>query len=688
MKKSFLLLFSLLWLVSCKSALKKAEDKFLSAEYETAAQLYTKLLQNNPAGREALLNYKIGECYRLSNRLRQALPYYQAAQNAGGVAAETDAAASDHLGFYLGLALKADEKYPEAKTQLEKYAKGGTNGDLLRRARAEVRNLATVPGILEGKTETEIKNVDALNTPGAEYGPTFYQGSLVFASDRRKEKVFETTGQGFDDLYRFDFTDTTAQLGTASAFFPETFNLEGMHDAEAAFDPSNKFVIFARSNAGKKKEPFNDVHLFVSERHPERGWLEPKLLEGVTDTAYWDACPALSPDGKTLFFASNRKSGGAVGGNDLYMSQMAANGAWGRPRNLGRTINTPGDEMFPHLGPDGRLFFASSGHAGLGGLDLFVQDTVLVKDSLGKTQKNLQIKNLGKPVNSSYDDFGLAFKHRGAGYFTSNRVGDGAKGGDDIFYFKNDSANTKLVVYCLRGTIFANDKIAAGSQATPLTSAAVYLISGNGVTVDSTTSGPDGKYEFKSRLDMTVSYLVSAKKLDYFDAKTAFSTVGKAVNPRTLPLKMNTICFDVNLTLRKDLLSALKNKPNPSGGRLNPGSGSLDIVINYEYDSTRITTEASTILDEFLLYALPFVEANPNIRLELGSHTDVRGSANYNQKLSDGRAKAAVRYLVSKGLPEKNIVARGYGESTPKVLNAKTEPQHLENRRTTVKILK
>jgi peptidoglycan-associated lipoprotein len=683
MKRYIAVLIVALFFAGCKSALKKAEDQFLSAKYETAIQMYNKILASpSAAGKENDINFLIGECYRLSNRARLAVPYYKAALDGGMVD-------NDNLNFHYGMALKANEQYADARTQLEKYAKGGSNPEHLRFARAEVRNLGGVKEILEAESHTKVKPCDAINTPAAEFAPVYYEGALVFASSRRNEKIFETTGTGFNDLYRFDMTDTANCVGTVQPFFGETFNLDGMHEASATFDPKNKFVIFARGNNGTKKELYRDVHLFISERHPERGWLPAQLLENVTDTAYWDACPALSPDGKTLYFASNRKVSGAFGGIDLYVSRLAENGTWSRPRNLGRSLNTPGDDMFPYVAPDGRLFFASNGHPGLGGLDLYVQDTVTVMDSLNKPVKQLKIKSLGVPINSSYDDFGIVFRNKGNGFFTSNRVGEGAKGDDDLYQFKNDSADIKFVDYCLRGNTFSRVKI-DNSAPNQLGEVQVELKDGSGQVLETATSDASGKFTFKAKIEAGKTYQVTAKKDGYLSDSEPFTLAGKEVNPQTLPKRFNTVCFDVDLVLRKNLLS-VNLPPTEIKGKVPPKldlNRDLEIEINYEYDSTRITSEAAVILDEFAEFLAAYLAEYPSSVLELGSHTDARGNDKYNQRLSEGRARSAVRYLVAKGIPEASIRARGYGESQLKVKSAKTEPQHLQNRRTTVRPLK
>lgn len=661
-------------LAACTSALKKAETKFARAEYETAAQLYKKVLESKPANAPEI-NFLIGECYRLSNRLRLSLPYYQAALSGGFE--------NESIEFHLGMALKVNEMYADAANVLEKYAKSGRNPELIRRARLEVKNLSEVQAIKEAETFTTISNCEKINTPASEYGPAFYNGNLVFASSRRGEKIFETTGGGFSDFYEFVFSDTLTCDGEVRPFLSPEFNLDGHNEGGITFAPNNRFMIFARGNSGKKKEPFREVNLFIS-RFIDGNWTLPEFLDRVSDSLTWDSTPALSPDGKTLYFASNRKDG-SQGGIDLYVSRLNDNGTWTRPRNLGKTVNTPGDEMFPCIAPDGRLFFASNGHPGLGGLDIFVQDTVIVGyDSLKKPIKELQIKNVGTPINSAYDDFGIVFRSKNSGYFSSNRIGDGAKGDDDIFMFRNDSADIKTVAYYLRGTAYGKSDINAQPEVLPETT--IILQDQQGNPIDTVRTDAQGKYAFEKPIEINRLYRIIGQKPDYLPDNEQLDTQGKGVDPKTLPLRHNKIYFDVDLTLRKDILAVLRTPKDPKRP-LKP-SDVPEIEILYEYDSSRITPQAAAILDNFVEFLKDYFEQYPTTVLELGSHTDSRGSDAYNMRLSQRRAAAAVEYIVSKGIPRENIIAKGYGETEPKIPRARTEAEHQANRRTTIKIAK
>jgi peptidoglycan-associated lipoprotein len=664
-----LLLFALVALSACMTTVQKAKSKFDVAEYETAIKLYKKHLSANPPD-APIINYQIGECYRLSNRLKQALPYYQAALEGKAKAPK--------LNFYMGYALKANEQYAEAAAFLDRYSKTGSDGDLMRLAAQEAKNLKEIDKIKNTPSYTTIVNLENLNTSAAEFAPMMYGDKLIFASDRRREKVFETTGTGFQDLYAFEFTDTIKHTGSVQPFFGENINLDGHHESEVTFARNGKFMIFARSNSGKKKEPHQDVNLFSS-RLEDGQWTEPELLDKVCLEDTWDACPALSPDGRTLYFSSNRK-GGSQGGLDIYVSRLNQ-GTWSRPQNLGKVVNTAGDEMFPYVAPDGRFFFASSGHPGLGGLDIFVIDTVQVGIDTVTKKPILQpkVRNVGTPMNSSADDFGIVYKSKVSGYFSSNR--DGGKGDDDIYYFYNDSLDVKkTVVYYLRGVTYSTN---FKNEQKILPNVSVKLLDDNGNLIDSLLSDNSGKFLFPKPVEIDKNYKLNGQKINYLKAENSYSTVGKGVDVALLPKKENIIYFDTDLILKVNEFAPSDSTPTGK-----PTTKILELEILYEFDSARITKEAGVLLDEFSAFLIDYYKEFPNTVIELGSHTDERGSANYNRRLAQRRADSAVKYLISKGIPADKMIAKGYGEDQPKIKNAKTEEEHQANRRTTIRIVK
>lgn len=644
-------------MTSC-SLYENALMSFQSAEYEVAIKEFEKYLSKNPKNR-AEINFRIAECYRLSNRLPQAKTFYEKTMEIGGFQHE-------NLAFYYAYSLKVNQEYEKAAAAFEKYLEKGRNADFIRQAKTEIANMKTVAEIAKTDVQTTIKPLENVNSVASEFAPTIFGKNVIFASSRRNEATFKSTGTGFQDLYALEILDTLKNTGNfAPNFFNENINLEGQHEASATFSADGKTMIFARGNKGEKDEPYTDVQLFSATFDEKLNtWTVPKMMERISRKDAWNSCPALSPDGKTLYFASNRKDD-SQGGVDIYFATKDKNGVWGNVQNAGKLINTAGNELFPYIDKKGKFFFASDGQIGLGGLDLFKIDTVLEK-----TTKNPKVVNLGVPINSVSDDFGIVFRNKNDGYFSSNRAG--GQGDDDIFSFHNDSANNKKVVYYLQGTSYATVKERKGTTQQILANTSLKLIDNQGKTVDTQTSDANGKFKFTPALDMTQTYTVFGEKASYLHHSVKFPTKGREVKDVSkLPKRDNEIWFDTLVVLQKNILD-----------------GAIpELEILYEYDSSRITSLAAVELDEFTDFLVDYFEQFPNQTLELGSHTDARGSAKYNEKLAQRRAEAAVRYIVSKGIDSQRIVAKGYGEYELKIKVAKTESEHQINRRTTIKII-
>jgi peptidoglycan-associated lipoprotein len=582
--------------------------------------------------------------------------------------------------FYYAQALKASGKYEEAAKAFEQFYQNGGAEDLVKLARKEKDYLKTIQEISKTNSFTKIMNCDGINTPTGDFAPTILQKKVVFSSSRRNEQVFLTNGLGFNDLYVYSFTDSAKCEGNIVPFFNQNINSFGSHEASATFSADGKTMIFARSNRGEKREIMKQVKLFKSTFNGTE-WTEPTILAPIsTDSVdVWDSNPALSPDGNTLYFASNRATDN-YGTTDLFKATKDANGAWGNIQNLGKPFNTEGREDFPYIAPDGRLFFTSESHGSLGGLDIFVVDTIKVMDETTKKETNTyKIRNVGVPMNSTADDFGIVFSNKTDGYFSSNRMTDGAKGDDDIYAFANDSIYQKTVKYYLQGISYKKD---LKNVISTLSEVKMELRNDKGEVIETITSDSEGKFKFSKPVLIDKNYTVfGTKGSEFLDADTLFSTMGKGVKDITkLPKKDNEIWFDTKITLRENFLAERKDK---KGKIIVP-----EITILYDYDKANVRADAAIILDEFYGFLKDYFEEYPDQVLEMGSHTDARGNDKYNQKLAQRRADSAVAYLIAKGVSAERIKAKGYGESELKVKNAKTEPEHQQNRRTTVKIIK
>ncbi|WP_338767674.1 OmpA family protein [Bernardetia sp. ABR2-2B] len=679
---ALILLFA--FFTACSSVYQKADSEFNRAAYNKAITLYQSYLAKNPA-KAAEVNYKIAEAYRRSNRLQMALPYYKKVKEAG--TDKLTAGDRDTLRYYTAEALKVNKKYTEAKAQFEDYAKFGINQKLKTLAQSEIDNLESINEIAEANKYVTVVPCDGINTESSDFAPTKWMNKLIFSSDRRKEDVYEGTGQGFYDLYSFetenDISDTTnACIGTVKLWGGEVFNKAGTHDASATFSPDGNTVIFARSGNGDKKgESDKEVSLYTSSLN-NGVWSEPKALTYV-NSSYWDGTPHISKDGQTLYFSSNRAS--SKGGLDIYTASFNdRDKTWSNVQRLGDDINTEGNEMFPYIDEKGRFFFASDGHGGLGGLDIFVQEEMKnPEDTATMIKKN---RNVGAPINSAGDDFGLTFteKEDKGGYFTSKR--DNPNGmdstitetNDDIYRFHLDSLDIREVRYVLRGTVEGVDKVENTREF--LSGVEMDLNLGNNNIVKVSTDDK-GKFLFDTSLVIGKVYDIDVNAAGYLPKNdNAFSTVGRGLDKSKLTQMFTLVYFDTAFVLTKDFFE--------TGGGEGKDMLPPEIEILYELDKSRLTQEAKDKLDNFVAFLKEYLAMYPDAKLTMGSHTDSRGSNGYNQRLSQRRANSAVNYIIEKGISKTKIKAVGYGENRLKIPNAKTEEEHQLNRRTTVEVVK
>ena len=610
--------------------LSKGDKQFARGQYELAIPLYQAEVAKGKNA--AIANFRIGEAYRLSNRVEQAEPFYKAALDGGVKNADA--------GYRYAEALRANGKYDEAAAQFATYASSGGNRNLAGRAETDNKNALASKEVAAIKNKYEVMPVDALNSAASDFGGTMMAstGELVFASGRDGKK-FLGNGENFNDLYAIKFDNAATMTGGTARKLEGPFNSENKHEASATYTPDGKTMVFARSNDGSKKG-YLSVDLWIS--YNKAGvWSEP-VLANINDRTADDFSPAFAPDGTTLYFASSRKGG--QGGNDLYKASLGPNGRFSPAENLGEAVNTAGNENFPGVAPDGTLYFASDGRPGVGKLDIF-----MVKG--GRTM------NLGADVNSVADDFAPVPLTNETGLFSSNRAG--GKGSDDEYMFKKKSP--KLVTFYADGTVLERDNKA--NTTLPVAGAQVTIIGPNNLR-QTAVSGADGKFSLK--LDSVSNYTFMAERAGDFAARTSLSTVGRKPSQDQLAAPQNDVKLPVSLTLNKIILAkAIEVK---------------DIL--YDYNKYDIRPDAAIRLDTLVQTLVD----NPKISIELSSHTDQRGKDAYNMKLSQQRAEAAVAYIVSKGVDKARITAKGYGETRPVVLKPTTEEEYQRNRRTEFRV--
>lgn len=626
----------ILYITSCHTAAyytKKGNKKFALGEYDFALQNYQSALSKG--GNKAYLNYKIGESFRLSNRLTESVGYY-------GKAIEENPKLDTAL-FYYALGLKWQGNYEQSETRMKEYLEKGRSYEFKNRAQMELNSLALWEEIYKKQTGYKIKNADYLNTPGADYGVVQYdEKSIVFSSSRNMSKLYRATQTGFLDLFKYTFDGFSQNSGQAVPL-PKPIYSEDTHEASATFNADGTMMIFAKSNDGDKKGR-KECDLYVSYFRAGQ-WSEPKLMSLNTKTS-WTSTPMLSPDGKTLYFASDRKGGN--GGIDLYKASYVDT-SWTNVTNLGTKINTAGNELFPFLSTSGKFYFASDGQPGLGGLDIF---RALRDSSTGA----LTVENIGQPANSTSDDFAIYFGTDSTGYFSSNRPN--GKGDDDIYDFKYKPLY--IVNFFLDGATFYKPDTAEVA----LDSVRIKIYKADSLVLD--TLAPKGT--FSTKLQKETDYKIVATKDNFFTKEQVFTTKGKIPNKRDLKEGVNDIRLSTKIVMEQIIIDK-------------------EIVIEniyYDYRAWNIREDAARELDK----VVKLLVDNPGITIEISSHTDSRGNDEGNMKLSQARAESAVAYIVSKGIKKERITAKGYGETAPRIKEEKSELDFQINRRTEFKVTK
>jgi peptidoglycan-associated lipoprotein len=664
LRSFFTLVIICTYLSGCNSAMQAYKDgqkKFANGEYDLAIKGFQKAAAENYEPVQT--NYLIAESYRLSNRFKEAIPYYKQALD-GGIA-------SADARFQYAYALKTAGQYNEASAEFAAFAKDTASSQALQeRALREVEILRIADRLKTEKMPVEAKSIP-LNSAGSEFSPTILGNELVFSSSK-KEKIYKNNGQAMLGLYKVAITQDPADIQGNPVLLSQDIFAEDANEASPAFSPDGKTLVFARGNNGKKNGAV-DVDLYMS-RNIDGKWTVPAILP-INDSLAWDGSPAFSRDGKTLYFASNRPGG--AGGIDIYRTNMDASGRFSKPVNMGRDINTAGDDMFPYVAEGGKLYFASDGHPGLGKLDLF---------SATRIQGVITIENMGLPFNSPQDDFGLVFyQDLNKGFFASNR--EGGKGDDDIYYFsgpeepdsttiaKNNDPNDplnpnnpnyvngkpKVVRYFLGGNVIAN------GQNVPLDSAIVHILPDTSDTqIAQLPSNSEGKFG-KQPVEEGKSYTLLVERKGYISKREPFSMNGRTIPPIFLTKELTDTTFNVTIKLDKLELNKTFVLEN----------------IYYDLNKYNIRPDAAIELDKLV----QILKDNPSMNIELSSHTDARATDAYNMTLSQNRAESAVTYLNSKGIDADRMVAKGYGERELVVPNAKTEEEHQRNRRTEFTIL-
>lgn len=502
------------------------------------------------------------------------------------------------------------------------------------------------------------------NSRQADYAPVPFEDRLIFTSDRNDatgEETFNWTGRGFTDLFVVDLS------GNASvSTFDDQINTAD-HEGTPAFSADGQEMIFTRCTApGKREDAY--CGLYVAERVGQ-SWSPARLLPFVKPGANY-MHPALTADGKRLFFSALLEDG--WGGYDIYVVDRQADGSWGEPALMNRAINTQGNEQFPSLDAD-TLYFSSDGLEGMGGLDIFRTHPL-------SNGRYAAPKNLRMPVNSGADDFGFSIVRRQGsgldatmtGYFSSARPA--GAGSDDIYTYTRrvlpppppdptpvEYRNILDVTVVEKIYEVPGDPRSRVLGVKPVPNASIIASVGD----QSRTVNTDEDGRLSLVLVDNQNYQFRAERTEYLAAEGRFSSRNLPRDPEAPEQR-----YELELELDK----IFRNQ---------------EIVLNniyYDFNKSFIRDDAKPTLDNLT----SILKRNPDIRIELGSHTDCRGRAGYNQQLSQDRAQAAVDYLVEQGIAPARVEAKGYGKDLPIedcLCERCSEEQHQRNRRTTFRIL-
>lgn len=780
----FLLLSGMPSLFAQSGQLKRANDAMRELDYITAIGLYQQILNKDDIA-EAKIN--IAECYRKINDTENAEYWY-------AQVVQLPNARSVHR-LYYGMMLQANGKCDLAKAWLKQYireAPDDARGQYLAKSCEMEEELMT-----KNRGFYVISHMP-FNSNLDDFSPALLGNTVIFASDRYQsgpvKRTSMWTGNPFAELYTVSFDIAGIHPGDFRYSLPKKYSDElntRFHEAAVCVAPGGQTVYFTRNNfsdgkTGKSDEGLVKLKIYAAQTDGAGDWGAVTGLPFNSDE-YSVAHPSLNADGKRLFFSSNMPGG--YGGMDLYVSELE-DGRWGPPINLGPVVNTEGNEIFPYIDPNNRLYFASNGHIGLGGLDNYYTT------GDGRDKWNLPV-NLGFPMNSTGDDFAIIFGgDLSWGFFSSDR--DGGAGRDDVYGFQKSASPVEIYVYDAQtklpvsGAAVANSKtdltlttgpdgkiafdmrfadcadFSVGKKGyepivktgctnesmpgeitrieIPILKQANFVLQGivfdmtdgfpaEGARVTLTNdcgkplpeafvTGSDGRYKFK--LDKTCCYTVKAAK-DGFIAGSASNNCTKNLD-KSANLKANLTLlpyrdaegfivenqeksanaepkfndetgyyenpdgspasFDLGngLTVKNGILFDNGVPSKPEKGAWERGSNGFLVHLYYDFDQVITRRESYPELEKLART----LQENPEFQVEISSHTDSRGSDEYNLTLSQRRAEAVVGWLAEQGIARERLTGRGYGETQPvnHCVNGVecTEEEYQLNRRTEFRI--
>lgn len=689
--------------VAQRGQLKQAQARINQFEYAAAAQMLEKMALHDPLNKDIIKNLvlcysKLNDPYKseiwLSSICRQSNPE------------------PVYVKMY-AQALAANKNYSESVVWYKKYQAIKTDDDISQ----IIAGYEKMNTFYQDSSLYLIKKL-SYNSDQPDFSPAFFKDGILFCSAREtsNRSTYAWNNSAYIDLYYIK------NNGTSPIAFDKPVNSK-MHEGPATLSTQNDTLFFTRNNyEGKRQSSSSDgvVKLKIYYSVLKNGtWMKEQSFQ-FNSNEYSTGHPALSPDHK-LYFVFDMPGGN--GGTDIYWTKLT-NGHWSTPVNLGPKINTPGNEMFPFVDKEGNLYFSSNVRAGLGGLDIFYAK--INGDDFSEPA------NMGYPINSSKDDFGLIIDHN-SGYFSSNRGHDPKD--DNLYSFS--ITRSKLLHIRLadnHGTALENFTI----QIAQSDNSSMFKEVNKAFTMEFSTDhhytikcAKEGYQEKSLVIDrdqliakndndtITIITDSAGKKLsvallspDQKPIKNGEVQIKNLVTGQLMTLRSDDQGFvsmelsqiqDYEITATKtgfktkiSNLSAAEIGMLPAGASIpviltsatalfekNEIGQVIELDIKYDVNKSDIRPDAAKELDKLVA----FLNKNSNVKVELGSHTDARGTEEANHILSQKRAESSVRYIVSKGISRERLVPLGYGESDLKIKNATSEADHQQNRRTSVKII-
>lgn len=602
--------FTIFFLFSCKSAkLSDAEEKQRIGEYFEAAAIYRKVYtKTSPQKRDlrGYIAYRMAECNRLINNTPRATSAYM------------NALRYDYpdsiVNLRLGQMYQRSGRYAEAIRYYNEFLKLNPESEL---ALNGIKGSELAPQWRQNPTRYTVKRMEKFNSRRGEFCPMLFgeaYDQLYFTSSRtpkgagkdKEETVSAITGIRNNDFFLVKKDEQGNWL--APIELEDEVNTE-FDEGTPSFSKDGNTMYY--TYCAQDPEGPRTSEIYVSTRSSAK-WGKGTRASIVKDSVTALGHPSVSPDGKYLYYVSDAVGG--FGGKDIFRSRLVGSD-FGPMENLGPEINTPGDEMFPYVRDSVTLYFASNGHPGMGGLDLFKA----TQDSTGKWH----VENLKAPINSMGDDFGITFEgNKERGFFSSNR--NDARGYDHLYSFE-----LPTITIFIEGLVSDVDEY-------PIEDATIRIVGKDGLNVK-VPAKKDGSYRVE--LERDIRYVMMASARGYLNQN----------------FELKTGPEEKNETYIVDFYLSPISKP---------------VVIDnifYDFDKATLRPESQKALDEMI----KMLNDNPNVTIELGAHTDRKGTDQYNERLAQRRAQSVVDYLIAGGIDKERLEAKGYGESVPKTINKK-----------------